>query len=71
MSPAQKSDVLSEAAKAAPPVAITTAVTIGGLTLNEWVAIATLLYVVLQSGWLIWKWYHAIKERKDKASEES
>jgi len=71
MSPAQKSDVLSEAAKAAPPVAITTAVTIGGLTLNEWVAIATLLYVVLQSGWLIWKWYHAIKERKDKVSEES
>ncbi|NDD85364.1 hypothetical protein EBZ38_13965 [bacterium] len=71
MSPAQKSDVLSEAAKAAPPIAITTAVTIGGLTLNEWVAIATLLYVVLQSGWLIWKWYHAIKERKDKVSEES
>ena len=42
MTPEQKSDLASEAIKAAPPVAITTAVTIGGLTLNEWVAIATI-----------------------------
>jgi uncharacterized membrane protein len=67
MTPEQKSDLASEAIKAAPPVAITTAVTIGGLTLNEWVAIATLLYIVLQSGWLVWKWYHAIKDKKNEA----
>lgn len=67
MTPEQKSDIASEAIKAAPPVAITTAVTIGGLTLNEWVAIATLLYIVLQSGWLVWKWYHAIKDKKNEA----
>jgi uncharacterized membrane protein len=67
MTPEQKSDIASEAIKAAPPVVITTAVTIGGLTLNEWVAIATLLYIVLQSGWLVWKWYHAIKDKKNEA----
>jgi uncharacterized membrane protein len=67
MTPEQKSDIASEAIKAAPPVAITTAVTVGGLTLNEWVAIATLLYIVLQSGWLVWKWYHAIKDKKNEA----
>ena len=67
MTPEQKSDIASEAIKAAPPVAITTAVTIGGLTLNEWVAIATLLYIVLQSGWLVWKWFHAIKDKKNEA----
>jgi uncharacterized membrane protein len=67
MTPEQKSDLASEAIKAAPPVAITTAVTVGGLTLNEWVAIATLLYIVLQSGWLVWKWYHAIKDKKNEA----
>ena len=67
MTPEQKSDVLVEAAKAAPPVAITTAVTVGGLTLNEWVAVATLLYIVLQSGWLVWKWFHAIKDKKNEA----
>ena len=67
MTPEQKSDIASEAIKAAPPIAITTAVTVGGLTLNEWVAIATLLYIVLQSGWLVWKWYHAIKDKKNEA----
>ena len=67
MTPEQKSDLASEAIKAAPPVAITTAVTVGGLTLNEWVAIATLLYIVLQSGWLVWKWYHAIKDKNNEA----
>lgn len=67
MTPEQKSDIVSEAIKAAPPIAITTAVTVGGLTLNEWVAIATLLYIVLQSGWLVWKWYHAIKDKNNEA----
>jgi hypothetical protein len=27
-----------------------------GFTLNEWVAIATLVYIVLQSAHLTWKW---------------
>ena len=66
MSPEQKSDLITEAAKATPPVVITTAVTVGGLTLNEWVAVATLLYIVLQSGWLVWKWFHAIKDKKNE-----
>jgi hypothetical protein len=65
MSPEQKSDVIAEAAKAAPPVAVATAATAGGITINEWVAIATLIYIVLQSGWLVWKWYHAIKDKKN------
>jgi len=71
MTPEQKSDVIVEAAKAAPPVVITTAVTAGGLTLNEWVAIATLLYIVLQSGWLVWKWFHAIKDKKNEAQSSN
>ena len=71
MTPEQKSDVLVEVAKAAPPVAITTAVTVGGLTLNEWVAVATLLYIVLQSGWLVWKWFHAIKDKKNETQSSS
>jgi len=71
MTPEQKSDVLTEAVKAAPPVAITTAVTVGGLTLNELVALATLLYIVLQSGWLVWKWFHAIKDKKNEAQSSN
>lgn len=37
-------------AKATPPV------TISALTLNEWAAIATFVYVVLQTAYLVWKW---------------
>jgi len=69
MTPEQKSDIVSELTRATPPVAITTAVTVGGLTLNEWVALATLLYIVLQSGWLIWKWYRAAKGANDGNSD--
>jgi len=68
VTPAQKSDVIAEAARAAPPVVVTTAVTVGGLTLNEWVALATLLYIVLQFAWLVWKWYRAIKDLKNDTS---
>jgi hypothetical protein len=30
---------------------------IDAITLNEWVAIATLAYIALQVGYLGWKWY--------------
>lgn len=38
-------------------------VAVWGLTLNEWVAVATITYFVLQSGYLIWKW---VKEARAK-----
>lgn len=36
--------------KLAPPV------TAAAFTMNEWVAIATVLYIVLQAAHLAWKW---------------
>lgn len=41
------------AAKAAPPVAVTGANFILGFTLNDWVAIATLIYIGLQAFFLV------------------
>jgi len=35
------------------------------------VAVATLLYIVLQSGWLVWKWFHAIKDKKNEAQSSN
>lgn len=52
-------DAGSEATKAAPPIAVTLATTIGGLSLQEWVYIATLAYIALQGAWLLWRWYKA------------
>lgn len=36
--------------KASPPVAAAV------FTMNEWVAIATVLYILLQGAYLLWKW---------------
>lgn len=45
-------DVTVAALKLAPPAGAM----IFGFTLNEWVAIATLLYLALQSFYLAWRW---------------
>lgn len=43
-------DVGVALAKLSPPV------TVAALTLNEWVAIATIVYLVIQIAHLVWKW---------------
>lgn len=59
MTPQQKIDVVTEVQKAAPPIVVNIAATVGGLSLNEWVMVATLVYIALQAGWLLWKWWKA------------
>lgn len=46
-----------EAVKAVPPLTIYT------LTLNEWLAVATILYIVLQAAYLVWKWRRDAKAK--------
>lgn len=53
MSLSRTSEVAGEITKAAPPVAIT-GLTLGGVSLNEWVLLATLCYTLLQMGWFIY-----------------
>ena len=59
----QHSELVTEATKAAP------ALTVGGLTLfgvglSDWVLLATLIYTVLQVGFLLRdKWYNPRKAR--------
>lgn len=43
------------AAKATLPVTVA-AISIGGWGVAEWMYLATLLYVVLQGAYLLWKW---------------
>lgn len=49
-----KIQVAIEAAKSAPAVAGAAA---AGFTLNDWIAIATGLYIAIQAAYLIRKWY--------------
>jgi len=44
---ANSSEYIAAATKASPPLAVTAA-TLGGMSLQDWVLIATLLYTLLQ-----------------------
>ena len=59
-----KQAITQESLKSAPPVIVTAWAWMNGLTLNEVVALATLGYIVLQAGYLIWKWWHEFKRRR-------
>lgn len=48
------------AAKLAPPAAVVTAAA-NGYTLQDWVGIATLAYIVLQAAYLAWKWWRELR----------
>lgn len=58
-----KTEVTQQTVYAAPP-AVATGAVLAGLTLNEWVAAATIAYIVLQAAYLGWKWYQEYKARK-------
>lgn len=44
-----KDEIVTAAAKTAPPVAVAGSHVLFNLTLNDWVAIATLVYIALQA----------------------
>lgn len=52
----QKTDLAAEATKAAFPAGVSLA-TLAGVSLHDLVMLATLVYIVLQAAYLLWKWY--------------
>ena len=52
-------DIAVEGAKASPPVAILTASATQGWTLNHTLTAITIVYVLMQIGWLVWRWRKA------------
>lgn len=58
---ASGNELAGEITKAAPPVSVA-GLSLAGVTLNEWVLIATLAYTLLQMGWFIYSKFI----RKDK-----
>jgi hypothetical protein len=53
-------DVVKSAAEASPPV-VYAALHIFGVSLPDWVALATLAYIILQAGHLLWRWHRQAK----------
>mgnify|MGYP001606207998 FL=1 len=54
-----KHETSIQTVKSLPAVA---GATVATLTLNEWVALATFCYILLQSAYLIWKWRREAKK---------
>lgn len=57
-----RQEIAQETAKSAPAVLVTGWAWTSGLSLTDLVALATLAYIALQAGYLVWKWwreYHA------------
>jgi hypothetical protein len=59
-----KQVIATETSKSAPPAAITGLAVVDAITLNEWVAIATIVYVGLQAAYLIYKWVKEYRSSK-------
>lgn len=64
----QKSDIASEVAKAAPPVTVAGA-TVAGVQVNDLILWATLIYIVLQIGFLLYRWHKLIVSRRQESDE--
>ena len=52
-------DIAVESAKASPPVAVITTSIAQGWTINNTVGTLTVIYLLLQIGWLIYRWRKA------------
>jgi hypothetical protein len=51
--PSNAGEYITAVTKASPPVAVT-GISLAGVSLNEWVLIATLLYTILQISFLLY-----------------
>lgn len=63
MSKVTKSDSLREAISSAPPISVA-GLTLAGVSLQDWVLIATLGWIGLQAAWFVYRRYKDIKEGK-------
>lgn len=61
----QKTDIAAEAAKATPPVTVAGA-TLAGVTVNDLILWATLVYLVLQIAFLLYRWGRLHFGKKDE-----
>jgi len=57
-------DITIQAAKSAPPVVVSLIAFVADLSLNNVIGAVTLLYLLLQVGYLIWKWRNERKDRR-------
>ena len=71
LSAQQRADISTSVAHTIPSVGATGVTTVFGLPLSEWVAVATLVFIALQAGHLIWKWRRAAGAAQRRAPPDT
>ncbi len=61
MSEKMLKDIAGEAVKASPPIAVVGTSIAADWTINHTVAALTIVYLLLQIAWLIWRWLRAAR----------
>jgi hypothetical protein len=59
-----KDDIVKEAVNSTPPASVA-GLTLAGVQLNDWVMVATLLYLILQISWFIYSKQKGLKDGSD------
>ena len=54
-------DAVTEGAKATPPLVVLGKSIAEGWTINNTVGALTVIYLLLQIGWLVWRWHKAAR----------
>jgi len=54
-------DLTAQASKSAPPALAWLIAFVGEISLNNIIGVVTLIYIVLQAGYLVWKWRRDIR----------
>lgn len=62
--------VATEGMKASPPVAVSAMATVQGWQMADWVALATVLYILMQAGYLGWKWYREYRKAEEEDAKQ-
>ncbi len=65
-----RTEVIAEAMRATPPTAVL-ALTVGDITLQDWVLLLTIVYVVLQIAYLLFRWVRLASQPARCVDEES
>lgn len=68
-----KQEISEQVAKASPPIAVLAAASASSWTLGDTLTVITIIYVLLQLIFLIWKWKKAAKNSDlfEKKSREA
>lgn len=65
MTPEQKHDAISQSAASLPSFGAIMAWLLG-VPIEKWVAVAGLLFILIQAGYMVWKWRRDVRREAER-----